>query len=74
MNIKPTIPVTIRSKDRSQFISFAVFTEEEKIECERAASNAEDIAMSTEVDGSGRHFEVVRADHAKIWERQLSNY
>ena len=72
--MQPTIPVTIRNKSRTQAITFAVWTVEEKAECERAAYNAEDIMRSREVDGGGREFEVIRADHAKIWERQLSKY
>jgi len=27
--------------------------------------------LSKEVDGSGREFEVARADGAKIWEREI---
>lgn len=69
-----TIPVTIRNKSRTQSITFAVWTEEEKTACERAAYNAQDIARSTEIDGVNRKFEVIRADGAKIFERLLSNY
>ena len=72
--MNPTIPVTIKSKDGTQSITFAVWTEEEKAECERLAYNAHDIMRSTEIDGGGRKFEVIRADHAKIYERLLNNF
>lgn len=71
MNSTAQINVTLRSKDRTQKITFHVNTEEEKAECERLARGALDVMLSKEVDGSGREFEVVRADGAKIWEREL---
>ena len=71
MNITPHIPVTLTAKDRSHSITFGVYTPEEKAECERLARGALDVMLSKEVDGSGREFEVARADGAKIWEREL---
>lgn len=69
--MNPTIPVTIRNKDHTQSITFAVWTEEEKAECERLSKRAERVDIYTQVDGSGRQFEVVYVDGAKIWEREL---
>lgn len=74
MNIPPPIPVTLTTKDRSKSITFGVHTAEEKAECERLARNAHDIMRSTEIDGGGRKFEVIRADHAKIYERELRSW
>lgn len=74
MNILPNIPVTITNRDRTAVVSFRVFTEEEKAECERASRNAEHVTLCTEVDGSGRRFETVRADHAKVYERELVSW
>ena len=71
MSITPPIKVTITSKDRSHSITFRVNTPEEKSECERLARGALDVMLSKEVDGSGREFEVARADGAKVWEREL---
>lgn len=65
------ITVTLTARDRSHCITFAVNTAEEKSECERLARGALDVTLSKEVDGAGREFEVVRADGAKIWEREL---
>lgn len=71
MSITPPIKVTLTSKDRSRSITFMVDTPEEKSECERLARGALDVMLAKEVDGSGREFEVVRADGVKIWEREL---
>lgn len=71
MSITPPIKVTLTSKDRSQSITFQVNTPDEKAECERLARGALDVMLSKEVDGSGREFEVARADGAKIWEREI---
>ena len=71
MNIPPPIPVTLTAKDRSHKITFAVNTAEEKAECERLSARAERVDIYTQVDGSGRQFEVVYVDGAKIWEREL---
>ena len=65
------ITVTLTAKDRSHSVTFRVHTAEEKAECERMARGALDVMLSKEVDGSGREFEVVRADGAKIWEREI---
>ena len=74
MNATSQIYVTLRSKDRTQKITFRVKTEAEKAECERLARGALDVMLSKEVDGSGREFEVARADGAKIWERPLNKW
>ena len=71
MNSIAQIYVTLPAKDRSHSITFRVNTPEEKADCERLARGALDVMLSKEVDGSGREFEVVRADGAKIWEREL---
>lgn len=73
MNIPPQIEVTITTKDRSKTITFHVNTAEEKAECERLAIGAKRVDLYTQVDGSGRQFEVVYVDGAKIWERELRN-
>lgn len=74
MNITQSITVTLTAKDRSHSITFRVNTPEEKAECERLARGALDVMLSKEVDGSGREFEVARADGAKIWERELRKW
>lgn len=74
MNIPPPIPVTLTTKDRSKSITFCVNTAEEKAECERLSARAERVDIYTQVDGSGRQFEVVYVDGAKIWERPLRNW
>ncbi len=74
MNIAPQIPVTLTANDRSHKITFLVNTEEEKFDCERLAYGALEVMLSKEVDGSGREFEVARADGAKIWEREIRKW
>ena len=74
MNIPPPIAVTLTAKDRSHKITFGVYTPEEKAECERLGYGALDVMLSTEIDGSGRKFEVARADGAKIWEREIRKW
>ena len=74
MKIPPPVTVTLTTKDRIKTIKFQVFTAEEKAECERLGSRAERVDIYTQVDGSGRQFEVVIVDGAKIWERPLRSW